>query len=197
MRSTTLIKSLVMGLTVCGIMLAHGSFLMAQERTSAQEGQACGIEPSGGGGTGKHHSMIGVMPRMQKMQASKEEALGRYRIAQATEHAVEEKPTEPSQMSRYYLGRTVNAGPFSGRLVCLRCDTMPTPENVTFCETNGHRHALAMEGDTMIHPLLFENEKLFARVGSQDWYRKKVKVSGKYYADTGFILVSDITVENE
>lgn len=118
--------------------------------------------------------------------------LAAQETAQETEHALQEKPTEPTQMTRYYLGKTVTAGSFPGRLVCLRCDTMPTPENVTFCEKNGHRHALVMEGDTMIHPLLFDNEELFKRVGSRDWYRKKVTVSGKYYPDTGFILVSDI-----
>lgn len=100
-------------------------------------------------------------------------------------------------MTRYYLGRTVTVGPFSGRLVCLRCDTMPTPENIEFCEKNGHRHALVMEGETMIHPLLFETEKLFEQVGAHNWYRKKVEVSGKYYSDTGFILVSGIRVKDE
>jgi hypothetical protein len=113
------------------------------------------------------------------------------------EHTLQDKPPEPTQMTRYYLGKTVTAGPFPGRLVCLRCDTMPTPENVTFCEKNGHRHTLVMEGDTMIHPLLFDTEELFKRVGTTDWYRKRVKVSGKYYSDTGFILVSDIQLLEE
>ena len=101
-----------------------------------------------------------------------------------------------SEMAPYYLGRHYKYAVFPGRLVCLRCDTMPTPENVEVCKKEGHRHALAMEGDTMVHPLIFTSEDLFTRVNAHDWYRKKVQVWGKYYADTGFIVVGDIqTVE--
>ncbi len=97
-----------------------------------------------------------------------------------------------SQMGQYYLGRQYKYAMFPGRLVCLRCDTMPTPENVEVCKKEGHRHALAMEGDTMVHPLIFTSEDLFTKVNTHDWYRKKVQVWGRYYADTGFILVGDI-----
>lgn len=95
-------------------------------------------------------------------------------------------------MGQYYLGRHYKYAVFPGRLVCLRCDTMPTPENVEVCRKEGHRHALAMEGDTMVHPLIFTSEDLFTRVNAQDWNRKKVQVWGRYYADTGFIVVGDI-----
>lgn len=102
-----------------------------------------------------------------------------------------------SEMGQYYVGRHYKYAVFPGRLVCLRCDTMPTPENVEVCRKEGHRHALAMEGDTMVHPLIFTNEDLFTKVNAQDWHRKKVQVWGRYYADTGFIVVGDVQAAAE
>jgi hypothetical protein len=74
---------------------------------------------------------------------------------------------------------------------------MPTPENVDVCKNEGHRHALAMEGDAMMHPLIFTSGDLFTKVNAQDWHRKKVQVWGRYYADTGFIVVGDIQAATE
>jgi hypothetical protein len=74
---------------------------------------------------------------------------------------------------------------------------MPTPENIAVCKKEGHRHALAMEGDTMVHPLIFTSEDLSTKVNAHEWYRKKVQVWGRYYADTGFIVVGDIQVIEE
>jgi hypothetical protein len=125
-------------------------------------------------------------------------------LAPAGHEAAESRHTLPSQpsgagskMEQYYLGRHYKNAVFPGRLVCLRCDTMPTPENVEVCRREGHRHALAMEGDTMVHPLLFTSEDLFTKVNAQDWHRQKVRVWGRYYADTGFIVVGDIQAEEE
>ncbi len=41
-------------------------------------------------------------------------------------------------------------------------------------------HALAMEGDTMVRPLIFTTEDLFTKVSTHDWYRKKVQAWGRY-----------------
>ena len=115
-----------------------------------------------------------------------------FPVARAAEEESHTLPPQPlgasSEMGQYYLGRHYKNAVFPGRLVCLRCDTMPTPENVEVCKKEGHRHALAMEGDTMVHPLIFTSEDLFTKVNAHDWYRKKVRVWGRYYADTGFIV---------
>jgi len=101
-------------------------------------------------------------------------------------------PGTPGEMGQYYLGRHYRYAMFPGRLVCLRCDSMPTPENMEVCRKEGHRHALAMEGDAMVHPLIFTSEELFTKINAQGWHRKKVQVWGRYYADTGYIVVGDI-----
>jgi hypothetical protein len=58
--------------------------------------------------------------------------------------AEEERHTLPpqlsgggSEMAQYYLGRHYKYAMFPGRLVCLRCDTMPTPENIEVCRKEG------------------------------------------------------------
>lgn len=122
-------------------------------------------------------------------------------VARATEeesHTLSPQPPgASSEMGQYYLGRHYKYAVFPGRLVCLRCDTVPTAENVAVCRKEGHRHALAMEGDTMVHPLIFTSKDLFTKVNAHDWYRKKVRIWGRYYADTGFIVVGDIQAVEE
>ncbi|NOT58454.1 MAG: hypothetical protein HOP18_27990 [Deltaproteobacteria bacterium] len=100
-------------------------------------------------------------------------------------------------MEQYYLGRHHKTAVFSGRLVCLRCDVMPTAENVEVCRKEGHRHALAMVGDAMVHPLLFTNPDLATRINAHEWHRKTVQVWGRYYADTGIIVVGDLKTAEE
>ena len=107
------------------------------------------------------------------------------------------RPGTQGEMGQYYLGRYYRYAMFPGRLVCLRCDSMPTPENMEVCRKEGHRHALAMEGDAMVHPLIFTSEDLFTKINAQGWHRKKVQVWGRYYADTGYIVVGDIQAMDE
>lgn len=53
---------------------------------------------------------------------------------------------------------------------------MPTAENVEVCRKEGHRHALAMVGDAMVHLLLFTNPDLATRINAPEWHRKTVQV---------------------
>ena len=200
MTGTTLLKSRGISLVVCGMVLTHSFVLSGQETSQGQAGQACAIDLQQTMELDRRQGTIAEMQeRQQKVLAQMEQPKQHEGKLPAGAVAEEERHTLPSQplgasseMGQYYLGRHYKNGIFPGRLVCLRCDSMPTPENVEVCRKEGHRHALAMEGDTMVHPLIFTNEDLFTKVNAHDWYRKKVQVWGRYYADTGFIVVGDI-----
>lgn len=200
MRSTTLVTSLPMQMLVCGSILVSSISLAAEASTQVQEGQACGIDLLRTAGADEHWDLAADPPEHEhQLLSQQEERTHSEGPAPAGRESAEPRHTLPSQppgagskMEQYYLGRHYKNAVFPGRLVCLRCDTMPTPENVEVCRKEGHRHALAMEGDTMVHPLIFTSEDLFTKINAHDWYRQKVQVWGRYYADTGFILVGDI-----
>lgn len=165
------------GVLIFVVALSHPRMLVAQEFPQGREGQACEFNVQS--------PIVQGQPNEQHAQA-----------APATEKDHHETSSQPRgaghEMGQYYLGRHHKTGIFPGRLICLRCDAMPTSENVDVCRKEGHRHALVMEGDTMMHPLIFTSGDLFTKVNAQDWHSKKVQVWGRYYADTGFIVVGDI-----
>ena len=95
-------------------------------------------------------------------------------------------------MARFYGGAGARIGNYPGKLVCLRCDLKGGPEAMAQCEKAGHRHALAMESDGMVHPLLPGTEKVLKQINSGELHGKEVTVHGKYYPATGAILVDQI-----
>lgn len=99
----------------------------------------------------------------------------------------------PSSMTKFYGGSLVRVGEFPGKLVCLRCDLKGGPEAMAQCQKEGHRHALSMDSDGMIHPLLPATEVILEQINSGALHGKTVTVHGKYYVATGAILVDQIT----
>ncbi|MFI5396011.1 MAG: hypothetical protein ACHQ9S_10800 [Candidatus Binatia bacterium] len=95
-------------------------------------------------------------------------------------------------MARFYGGAGARIGDYPGKLVCLRCDLKGGPEAMAQCEKAGHRHALAMESDGMVHPLLPGTEKVLKQINSGELHGKEVTVHGMYYPATGAILVDRI-----
>lgn len=98
-------------------------------------------------------------------------------------------------MAKFYTGSVGNLGDFRGTLVCLRCDLKPSPGAMEQCAKEGHRHALSMESESMIHPLLPGNEELLAKINSGELHGKRVVVHGVYYPATGAILVDRVSLE--
>lgn len=96
-------------------------------------------------------------------------------------------------MMKFYGGSSARIGDFPGKLVCLRCDLKGGPEAMQQCEKEGHRHALSMDSDGMIHPLLAGNDKVLKQINSSDLHGKEVTVHGKYYPDSGAIFVDRIS----
>jgi len=123
-------------------------------------------------------------------------AIGICRPAWSDEHSASKAAAgSSSSMITSYAGPlSAHVGNFSGKLVCLRCDLKPGPDAMKQCEKEGHRHALSMDGDAMIHPLLAGDEAVFNQINSGDLHGKEVTVHGKHYASTGFILVDQITL---
>lgn len=95
-------------------------------------------------------------------------------------------------MARFYSGESHRVGDFPGTLVCLRCDLKPGPGAMSQCEKEGHRHALSMESDGMVHPLLAATPEVLDQINSGALHGKMVTVHGKYYPSTGAILVDRI-----
>ncbi len=92
-------------------------------------------------------------------------------------------------MARFYGGSLGRIGNYPGKLVCLRCDLKPAPGAMAQCEKEGHHHALSMDSDGMIHPLLPGTEEVLKQINSGELHDKEVTVHGKYYPATGAILV--------
>lgn len=96
-------------------------------------------------------------------------------------------------MTRFYGGADARIGDFPGRLVCLRCDLKGGPDAMALCEKEGHRHALSMDSDSMVHPLLAGTDEVLKRINSGELHGKEVTVNGRYYPSTGAIFVDRIS----
>jgi|SRR5581483_12078720 len=117
-------------------------------------------------------------------------------IHAADEHTASRPPGGDTQsMARFYTGVLVKTGDFPGKLVCLRCDLKPGPGAMAQCEKEGHRHALSMDTDSMIHPLLAGNEDVLKQINSGELHDKRVTVHGVYYPATGAIFVDRVSAE--
>ncbi len=114
----------------------------------------------------------------------------------AEQHSAEHGSTgSGSSMVTSYVGPiSGRIGDFAGTLVCLRCDIKPAPGAMKECEKAGHRHALSMEGGSMIHPLLAGTKELLDQINSGELHGKKVTVHGKHYRSTDMILVDRVAV---
>ena len=106
---------------------------------------------------------------------------------------VHAQPGSVLSMARFYGGGGARIGDFPGKLVCLRCDLKPGPGAMAQCEKEGHHHALAMDSDGMIHPLLPGTDKVLKQINSGELHDKEVTVHGKYYPASGAILVDRIS----
>ncbi len=95
-------------------------------------------------------------------------------------------------MTRFYTGEHVKVGTYPGKLVCLRCDLGNSPNAMKQCATEGHQHALSMEGGAMIHPLVAGTRELGEQINSAALHGKSVNVHGNYYPTIGWILVDQI-----
>ncbi len=119
-------------------------------------------------------------------------ALAGHALAAGEEQHPASAQSATLSMARFYHGASQRVGDFPGTLVCLRCDLKPGPGAMRQCEEEGHRHALSMESDGMIHPLLAGTPDVLEQINSGALHGKAVTVHGKYYPSTGAILVDRI-----
>lgn len=112
----------------------------------------------------------------------------------ADEHSVADVPVGGNQggMSRFYTGTLSETGTFKGKLVCLRCDLAHGPGTAAECKKEGHRHALSMDGGSMVHPLLAGSEDAQAKINSDELHGKEVAVHGQHYPSTGTIFADRV-----
>jgi hypothetical protein len=96
-------------------------------------------------------------------------------------------------MARFYGGSSARIGDYAGKLVCLRCDLKGGVDAMAQCEKEGHHHALSMDSDSMIHPLLPGTDKVLKKINSGELHGKEVTAHGNYYPATGAILVDRIS----
>ncbi len=114
------------------------------------------------------------------------------------QHSAREPSSEGStlSMNKFWSSETGRVGNYPGKLVCLRCDLKPGPGMMAQCQKEGHRHALSMEADSMIHPLLPGTEEVLRQINSGELHGEEVSVHGKYYPSTAAILVDRVTVRH-
>lgn len=106
-------------------------------------------------------------------------------------------PGSEAEMARFFTGsEPYRVDVFSGKLVCMRCDLSHAPDSVAQCRKNGHQHVLSMKDGSMIHPLLATSPEMLERMNSAELHGKNVKVQGRYYPSTGWILVNAITPDD-
>lgn len=112
----------------------------------------------------------------------------------------ESEPAQPGpgqeasllRTATFFSGGLSRTGHFPGKLVCLSCDVNPGAAAKAQCQKSGHRHALKIEGDPLLHPLLASEETILTRINSNELHGREVVVSGVYYPATGAILVSGV-----
>ncbi|MFQ5666891.1 MAG: hypothetical protein ACE5I7_10730 [Candidatus Binatia bacterium] len=109
-----------------------------------------------------------------------------------SEEHLSQRGSSSSMITAYAGPIDMHVSKYTGKLVCLQCDLTPGPGAMKQCEKKGHHHALSMDGNTMIHPLLAGTEAVLKQINSGKLHDKKVTVHGKYYPTTGFILVDRI-----
>lgn len=111
-------------------------------------------------------------------------------VSSDEEYSAREASSEGStlSMNKFWSFETGRVGSYPGKLVCLRCDLKPGPGMMAQCQKESHRHALSMEGDSMIHPLLAGTEEAIRQINSAELHGKEVSVHGKYYPSTAVIL---------
>jgi hypothetical protein len=102
------------------------------------------------------------------------------------------RPGSQLLLSKFYVGPLGHTGTFRGKLVCLRCDLKPSALASQKCAAEGCRHALAIDDDSMIHPLVAGTEETSKRINSSELHGKDVEVHGNYYPSTGMIFVDRV-----
>jgi hypothetical protein len=107
-------------------------------------------------------------------------------------HAFATPPDDGLRTAAFFTGSVGKTGSFRGTLVCLSCDVNPGNVAREQCKREGHRHALKIGDDPLLHPLLATNEELLAQVNSAELHGKTVEVDGVYYPATGAILLAGV-----
>jgi hypothetical protein len=100
-------------------------------------------------------------------------------------NALAQEGADDPGLERFYTAAMGDVGIFPGKLVCLGCDL-----GTKKCEDGKHRHALMLEG--RVHPLVPSTQEAAKQINDPKLTGKNVKVSGKYYEDSGMILVSSV-----
>jgi len=95
-------------------------------------------------------------------------------------------------MERFYRGLLGSVGQFPGRLVDLRCDSNGDAAAAAHCEALPANHALVLNGDESLHPLVPGTAAVRELLDSGQLDDTNVTVQGKYYQSTGVILVGRI-----
>jgi len=95
-------------------------------------------------------------------------------------------------LSGFYTGPVGNIGSFKGKLLCLCCDLSKDPDAAKKCDAGGHHHALSVDDNSMIHPLIAGSEEAMQQINSNEMHDAEVIVTGKYYPSTGLIFVQSV-----
>ncbi|HZP40528.1 MAG TPA: hypothetical protein VFD84_03350 [Candidatus Binatia bacterium] len=114
--------------------------------------------------------------------------------ASSAEHAGRATRDQSAEMEKFYTGGRTKTGEFTDKLVWLCTDRVqgqPAPKQD--CESEGHRHALAMSGGEMVHPLLAGTKQIDEQLTSPTLHDKEIVVHGKYYPSSGVILVIHVS----
>lgn len=104
-------------------------------------------------------------------------------------------PTDSSRsIATFDTASTVNAGEFRGKVVWLSCDSKGA-DRKTQDQQGRPDYALVLQGDDAIHPLMPGTAEVRRQLSSVALEGATVVVDGKYYPNTGVILVSRIAVQ--
>ena len=101
-------------------------------------------------------------------------------------------PPDALSDARFYTDAVGNQGVFPGKLICMRCDLRPGEAAKAQCAKDGHRYALEIDGDPMIHPLIPGDATALKQLKAAP-HGAEVSVSGTLYPSLGMILVGSVT----